>query len=53
MPFKGHDVKDWTHYKTPRTISDFHPDEENTVNVDRIVFWACVFILVLILTGAI
>ena len=34
--YQGHDVKDWTHFKTPRTCSGFYVDRRH--HGDSLVF---------------
>lgn len=50
--FRGKDI-DWKQYRTPRTISDFHPEEKAVVDANRIVFWLSIVLLILIVTGVI
>tara|TARA_R110000868_G_C10960892_1_gene768484 strand:+ start:5381 stop:5548 length:168 start_codon:yes stop_codon:yes gene_type:complete len=42
MSFRGHDVKDWSHYKTPRTIDGFYVDRSHPG--DSLVFKFCMVI---------
>lgn len=47
--FKGHDIKDWAHYKTPRTISGFYVDRGE--KADRMVIRASLLIGAFLLLG--
>lgn len=52
--YAGHAIADWSHYRTPRNIDGFYPDNKKVgASGDRLVCWACVIILVAMLVDAI
>lgn len=53
-PYAGFEIADWRHFRTPRNISGFYPDDKDVgIKGDRIVVWTCVIILVAMLVEAI
>ena len=49
MTYRGHDIKDWSIYRTPRTISGFYVDRGE--RADKMVIRAALLIGVALVAG--
>ena len=47
--FQGHEIRDWSHYRTPRTISNFHVDRGE--RADKMVIRAALLIGAFLVAG--
>ena len=47
--FRGHDIKQWDHYRTPRTISGFYVDRGE--RADKLVIRAALLIGAFLVAG--